>query len=196
MTPIIFSFVKSKSYLFWSIGLLFVLSFECAAQGLMTVKLESWTFDAEIAVFERFYPGIDTIMPRKGTRRTRPTGYTFVAPHNYDFKPNAVSEQLKREWQAQFPHAEMIEMHHYPLMESQGMNGGQSAFVWIVSKGRVFNLELVRRGGCLAQEMLLDEKDLPYLLIARYVYDGMKDKLIEAEKLAKKERLGIWSAID
>lgn len=73
------------------------------------------------------------------------------------------------------------------------MNQGRIAFVWVAdAKNNIFNLELVRRGAFRAEDMFLKEEDLPYLLIPRYVYDGMKSLLLKAEIEAKREGLGIW----
>jgi len=63
--------------------------------------------------------------------------------------------------------------------------------VWIIDGDENLNIHLVRMGGCSADTMFLNKGDKAH--VTKEKYESFINKILEAESLARKERLGIWS---
>jgi len=64
--------------------------------------------------------------------------------------------------------------------------------VWIIDGDKNFAIELARIGGCKSKVLLLKQELEGSVLVKKGFYKEFKSKLLEAEKLAIKDRLGVW----
>lgn len=99
-------------------------------------------------------------------------------------------EKLIETWLGQHPNAEARVV--YVLSPSlTDFPDSKMKSVWVVDGEDILNIYLVRKGGCPAGTMLLNRGDKTSL--AREEYESFSKRVNEAEQLAKKEKLGIWS---
>lgn len=101
----------------------------------------------------------------------------FRAPTSTNF------EELMKSWIDEHPKAEMMTVFK--------IDGSKFNAVWVVDKDKNLNIYLVRRGGCPAGVMVLNQGDDTPL--SRETYEVFEKEVWEAEKLARMEKLGIWS---
>jgi hypothetical protein len=110
----------------------------------------------------------------------------FRAPTSKDY------EDLIEAWLAKHPNADAIVV--YTLDGALTLSKDSKwKWVWVVDGDDNLNIHLVRSGGCEAWTMLLAKGDRAH--VTRKEYESFVEKLIEAESLARKERLGVWSEI-
>jgi hypothetical protein len=108
----------------------------------------------------------------------------FRAPTSKDY------EDLIKAWLAKHPGADAIVV--YTLDGALTISpDSKSKWVWVVDRDDNLNIHLVRLGGCEAWTMLLAKGDKAH--VTRKEYESFAEKILEAESLAKRERLGIWS---
>jgi hypothetical protein len=155
-------------------------------------KFEKWTFSTNVLTLEKFLPWSTILFIERRKSIDIPTIYSLEAPKDRRVKVNPDFERIKTEWSAKYPRSSVIEIHHYPLFESQGLNHGREAYVWIIADGNILNIELVRKGACTAQAMLLDSVNEPYISIPKGLYDEIKKRIVDAEKMAQADGIGIW----
>lgn len=108
----------------------------------------------------------------------------FLAPTSKDY------EDLIKAWLAKHPNADVIVVYTLDGALTQSPDS-KSKWAWVVDGDDNLNIHLVRLGGCPAGTMLLDKGDKAHVTREEYKY--FTEKIIEAESLAKKERLGIWN---
>ena len=108
----------------------------------------------------------------------------FLAPTSKNF------ENLIKSWLAEHPNAQTNVVYVLDGMLTDVPDSKMKA-VWIVDGNANLNIHLVRQGGCPAGTMLLNPEDKTSL--TREEYQAFEKKVIEAEKLAKEEKLGIWN---
>lgn len=108
------------------------------------------------------------------------------------------------EWLKSHPHATIV-----PVITREPLNernpNSKFIFVWLIDHEDNLNVYLVRHGCVAATQMLSlsddelrslrDELKLPKdkLQVSKQEYQKVKTRLIEAERQAKEERLGIWA---
>lgn len=108
----------------------------------------------------------------------------FRAPTSEDY------EDLIKAWLAKHPGADVIVVYTSGRVWTK-FPDSKSKWVWVVDGDNNLNIHLVRSGGCEAWTMLLEKGDKAH--VTRKEYEAFVEKVIEAESLAKKERLGLWS---
>ncbi len=111
----------------------------------------------------------------------------FRAPTSKDF------ESLIKTWLNEHSNANAIVVYTMGGLMSNSPDSKMKA-VWVVDSNDNLNIYLVRKGGCPAGTMLLNKGDETPL--TREDYETFAKKIIEAEALAKKEKLGIWNEND
>lgn len=164
------------------------------AQPLTTFKIDKWTFKTSALSLEKFFPWSTHLIVEQSKQVQIPTLYSIEPPKVERIRVTADFESAKNKWISAHPHSDVIEIHFYPILISQGMNDGREAYVWIFADGSILNVELVRAGACPAEAMLLDPENESYVLIPRALYERVKGRLLEAEDEARKARRGIWSS--
>lgn len=162
------------------------------AQDRKTFEFENWKFQTDVLTLEKFQLWSTGLLVIESKHIKTPTIFSIETPKVKRVKVNLDFENLKNEWVAKHPRSTVIEIHHYPILTSQGLNQGREAYVWIIAEGKILNIELVRQGACSASAMLLDPENEPYILIPKYVYEEVKTRILDAEKKAQSENLGIW----
>ena len=125
-----------------------------------------------------------------GGRKTEPSNIYilmtqggFLAPTSKNF------EGLIKSWLAEHFNAQTKVVYVLDGMLADVPDSKMKA-VWIVDGDANLNIHLVRQGGCPAGTMLLNPEDKTSL--TREEYQAFEKKVIEAEKIAKEENLGIW----
>jgi hypothetical protein len=108
----------------------------------------------------------------------------FRAPTSEDY------EDLINAWLAKHPGADVIVVYTSGRLWTK-FAFSKRKWVWAVDGDDNLNIHLVRWGGCEAWTMLLEKGDKAH--VTRKEYEAFVEKVIDAESLAKKERLGIWS---
>jgi hypothetical protein len=126
-------------------------------------------------------------------------GYRKEEPHNtyilmtqggFRAPTSTNLESLIRSWLREHPNADLILVYTIePMMTT--IPDSKMKSVWVVDGEDNLNIHLVRMGGCPAGTMLLNGGDKTP--VTREDYEAFSKKVIEAEGLAKKEKLGIWS---
>jgi hypothetical protein len=109
----------------------------------------------------------------------------FRAPTSDNF------ENLIKSWVAEHPKADAVVVYKMDELRAGNPDSKLKA-VWVVDGTENLNVYLVRNGGCPAGTMLLNRGDKTHL--TREEYESFFKKVTEAEELAKKEKLGIWSS--
>ena len=107
----------------------------------------------------------------------------FRAPTSKDFK------ELVKTWLVAHPKAEATLV--YTMEGSSHIPDSKFKVVWIIDGDENLNLDLVRKGGCPAGTMVLNPGD--ETPISRAQYEDFEKRVWEAQRLAKSEKLGIWS---
>jgi len=108
----------------------------------------------------------------------------FRAPTSEDY------EDLIKAWLAEHPNADAVVVYTLDGALTK-FPDSKSKWVWVVDGNDNLNIHLVRSGGCEAWTMLLSKYDKAQ--VTRKEYEAFVEKVVEAELLAKKERLGIWN---
>jgi hypothetical protein len=108
----------------------------------------------------------------------------FRAPTSTDY------EDLIKAWIAKHPNADVIVVYTLDGALTR-FPDSKSKWAWVVDGDDNLNIQLVRSGGCEAWTMFLAKGDKAH--VTRKEYEAFVEKVIEAESLAKKERLGVWS---
>lgn len=108
----------------------------------------------------------------------------FRAPTSDNF------EKLIKSWLDKHTKADAIVVYEMEGLMSNNPNSKMKA-VWLVEGEDNLNVYLVRNGGCPGGTMVLNAGDKTPL--TKEEYETFVKKIIESEKLAKKEKLGIWS---
>jgi hypothetical protein len=93
-------------------------------------------------------------------------------------------------WLAKHPNADVIVVYTLDGALTQ-FPDSKSKWAWVVDGDDNLNIHLVRSGGCEAWTMLLEKGDKAR--VTRKEYGSFVEKITEAESLARKERIGIWS---
>jgi hypothetical protein len=107
----------------------------------------------------------------------------FLAPKSENYK------ELIEAWLANHPGADAVVVYTSSLFKQ--FPDSRRKWVWVVDGDDNMNIHLVRSGGCEVWTMLLAKGDKAH--VTRKEYEAFVEKVIEAESLAKKERLGVWS---
>jgi endonuclease YncB( thermonuclease family) len=109
--------------------------------------------------------------------------------HGY-FRGETTNVQTVTEtWLKEHPKAVVVSVSsNGPLKENLPLS--KLVFVWVVQEKENLNLELVRKGCFLAKTQMLtpDEK----LEVSQADYDTFVQSIIDAEKQAKEQKVGIW----
>jgi hypothetical protein len=106
----------------------------------------------------------------------------FLAPRSSNFK------DLVKAWLAKHPNANVVVVY---TLDGATKQSTKMKWVWVTDGDEKMNIHLVRMGGCSADTMVLNKGDKAH--VTKEIYESFINKLLEAESLAKKERLGIWS---
>lgn len=126
-----------------------------------------------------------------GGRKEEPYNlYTLMSRGGFRAPTSKDYEDLIKAWLAKHPGADVIVVYTLDGALTQSPDS-KSKWVWVVDGDDNLNIHLVRSGGCEAWTMLLAKGDKAH--VTRKEYESFFEKIIEAESLAKKERLGIWS---
>jgi hypothetical protein len=126
-----------------------------------------------------------------GGRKEEPNNvYILVTQGGFRAPTSKNFENLIKSWLVEHPKADAIVVYTLEGMMADIPDSKMKA-VWIVDGDDNLNIHLVRMGGCPAGTMLLNGGDKTPL--TREEYEAFATKVIEAERLAKKEKLGIWS---
>lgn len=136
-------------------------------------KASSITWDGNLGGRKEEPHNIYDLMSRGG----------FLAPTSENYK-----DPIKA-WLAKHPGADVIVVYTSSFLTQ--FPDSKRKWVWAVDRDDNLNIHLVRSGGCEAWTMLLEKGDKAH--VTRKEYEAFVEKIIEAESLAKKERLGIWS---
>ncbi len=108
----------------------------------------------------------------------------FLAPTSKNF------EDLIKSWLTEHPNAQTKVVYVLDGMLADVPDSKMKA-VWVMDGDANLNIHLVRMGGCPAGTMLLNPEDKTSL--TREEYQAFAKKVVEAQQLAKEEKLGIWS---
>ncbi|CAN5592774.1 hypothetical protein BH20ACI4_BH20ACI4_22520 [soil metagenome] len=126
-----------------------------------------------------------------GGRKEEPENmYTLMTQGGFRAPTSDNFENLIQTWLAKHSKAETVLVYEMEGMMSNNPNSKMKA-VWVVEGEENLNIYLVRNGGCPGGTMVLNVGDKTPL--TKEEYEAFVKKLIEAEQLAKKEQLGIWS---
>ena len=126
-----------------------------------------------------------------GGRKEEPFNlYTLMSRGGFRAPTSKDYEDLIKTWLARHPGADVIVVYTLDGALTRSSDS-KSKWVWVVDGDDNLNIHLVRLGGCEAWTMLLAKGDNAH--VTRKEYQSFAEKIIEAESLAKKERLGIWS---
>jgi hypothetical protein len=106
----------------------------------------------------------------------------LLAPKSSNFKG------LVKAWIAKHPNANVVVVYTLDGATEQSI---KIKWVWVIDGDENLNIHLVRIGGCSADTMSLNKGDKAH--VTKEKYGSFINKILEAESLAKKERLGIWS---
>ena len=106
----------------------------------------------------------------------------FLAPTSSNFK------DLIKAWLAKHPNANVAVVY---TLDGATKQSTKMKWVWVIDGDENLNIHLVRMGGCSADTMFLNKGDKAH--VTKGEYESFIKKILEAESLAKKERLGIWS---
>lgn len=162
-------------------------------QKLQTFDLRGWRFRSEVFTIKKFQPWSTGALIKESSQLGIPTIFSLEAPKLDRLKVVAHFEEAKETWLRKNRRLTAIPVHYFPVMASQGMNFGREAFIWVIGEnGSILNIELIRQGTCRAEAMLLDDQNESYVLVPKGLYLDIKKQMIEAERLAKHDNLGIW----
>jgi hypothetical protein len=126
-----------------------------------------------------------------GGRKEEPHNiYILMSQGGFRAPTSANYESLIENWMAQHTNAEAIVVY---TLDGARTNYPDSKmkWVWVVDGEDNLNIHLVRQGGCPAWTMLLNDGDKAY--VSQDEYESFVRKLIEADQLARQEKLGIWN---
>jgi hypothetical protein len=175
---------------------LFVLSFfTLQAMGQVLDNKSAIANPADDMRVERFRPPIYTIVVVKLQKEPKyPTSFDLQTPHVSSTKINypLVGEIVTR-WLSDHPKSKAVEVFVLPVFPNGKKKYGVVSYIWVVDGSENLNIQMVRNGACEARTVLLDEGDEKGALISKEAYRAFREKVIEAEVQAKKERLGIWA---
>lgn len=122
---------------------------------------------------------------RKGEPKTM---YTVMSQGGFLASKSNNFEDLIKAWLAEHPNANVIVVY---TLDGATKQSTKIKWVWIIDGNENLNIHLVRMGGCSADTMFLNKGDKTH--VTKGEYESFIKKILEAESLAKKERLGIWS---
>jgi hypothetical protein len=106
------------------------------------------------------------------------SGY-FQAPTSDEF------DSIVSSWTAAHPDATLTEVAKIDAASDEGL-----VYVWLTDGESNLNLDLVRQGACPGGTMV--PFDLTSLLIDKQRYVQFEKELRDAQRTAKRERLGVW----
>lgn len=172
-------FFKSKKLIQISILLAVVILQIAVKTNAQQAKAISLTYQYAPAVI---------VLPQ--TKRSVRTIFVLTAPNTsqnpqIDFK---LFRKIATEWLAKNQENKVIE-----VFTGSFTSKIRGAYIWVISIENSLNIELVRTGACNAESMFVDQEDENKLLVNRSKYEEFKKQVSEAQSLAKKEKLGIWS---
>ena len=99
-------------------------------------------------------------------------------------------QDIINKWVKNHPNSVVIPVHKINIWTKGELYAVQT-YVWVMDGIDNLNIELVRNGACNSNTMLLtDEKS--DLLISNSQYKLFENKILEAEKYAQSNKLGIW----
>ncbi|HEX8566699.1 MAG TPA: hypothetical protein VF648_13735 [Pyrinomonadaceae bacterium] len=126
-----------------------------------------------------------------GGRKGEPNNlYTLMTQGGFLAPTSKNYEALIKSWLDEHPNAQTTVVYVLEGMLTDVPDSKMKA-VWITDGDANLNIHLVRIGGCPAGTMLLNPEDKTSL--TQEEYQTFAKKLIEAQQLAKQEKLGIWS---
>lgn len=157
---------------------------------LVTINFQMLVMSQETkAVSIRVFSTIVHITPK--TKKNSRTIFLITAPnttHNPIMIDTKLISEVSKEWLKKHEENRVVE-----VFTGSFTSQIRGAYIWVVSNGYSLNVDLVRAGACNAQSMFVDEKDEKKILVRKNEYEEFKRKIYDAESLAKKEELGIWS---
>jgi hypothetical protein len=104
-------------------------------------------------------------------------------------------DTIVADWSDEHPKAEVVLAADYGSMFTD-QPSSKLYWVWLVDGESCLNVELVRQGACAAGTMGvpdIPDTDPPELLVSEEQYQDFRDQVLEAEKQAREERLGVWA---
>ena len=100
--------------------------------------------------------------------------------------------KLHDEWVKNHNESIIVEVERGKTLEEDGEVLTRSSYVWLLDKDENFNIELVRKGACKSSVMLVDQEVESSILVKKVLYDKFMSRILDAERKAKEENLGIW----
>jgi hypothetical protein len=164
-------------------------AFLCLGIGVSLAQDQETQFSARPA--EKYKVSSIQWMGHFGGRKEEPKNIYILMSQGGFLAPTSENyESLIKVWLAEHPNADAIVVYTQDGMMVD-IPDSKMKWVWVVDGDENLNVHLVRMGGCPAGTMLLNKGDKTP--VTREEYEAFTKKVIEAEALAKKEGLGIWS---
>lgn len=177
--------MKNKSAVFFSLLLIII--------GISIIQISAQTQKIEFAASpsQKIKASNISWEGHFGDRKEEPQNtYTLMTQGGFRAPTSDNFETLIQSWLTKHSKADAIVIFELEGMMSNNPNSKMKS-VWIAEGEDNLNIYLVRNGGCPGGTMLLNAGDKTSL--TKEEYQAFVKKLIEAEHLARKEKLGIWS---
>jgi len=100
--------------------------------------------------------------------------------------------KLHDEWVKTHKESIIVEVERGRILEKEGEVLTRSSYVWLLDKDESFNIKLVRKGACKSSVMLVDQEAHSKILVKKVLYDKFMSRILDAERKAKQENLGVW----
>ena len=129
-----------------------------------------------------------------GSDHSDPSVAYFLLGSGFFRAPSSLSiGATTRKWVKAHPDAKVVPVVDFGVSP----DGTRSVWVWLVDGDNNLNQELVRSGACARATMVAPDEKLMFdtrakLLVTTAEYNKFEAALPQLEKLARRERLGIW----
>jgi endonuclease YncB( thermonuclease family) len=100
-------------------------------------------------------------------------------------------ESFRKQWLQEHPHARLVQVAELSPFDQRNPKS-EFLFVWITDHEDNLGVDLVRHG-CAPAEALFALLPEAHLKVPQKQFEQVKDRLLAGEKLAKSEKLGLWS---
>ena len=147
---------------------------------------------SNILILKKFDPPTVGVIVRNSEKLKIPTIFSLDTPSIYQANLDVSFHKITKKWLSDHPDSLVIEVHRYPVFPQKGIEYARESYVWVIDGDENLNIQLVKNGACDAKTMLLNKEYEKDILVAKEKYDGFKQKIIEAEKTAKENKLGVW----
>jgi endonuclease YncB( thermonuclease family) len=119
----------------------------------------------------------------------RRTVYTLIGMGFSAVRTSGNIDALIGAWVKAHPHAQIVRVANFgPLAKNR--TDSERIWAWLVDGNSNLNLELVRQGACSANAMTAPNR--VRVLLSPDEYAKFTSGLPALERLAKRDRLGIW----